>query len=433
MTQLQVHASGRYLCEKATGAPFFYLADTAWELFHRCTLGEAEVYLRDRAAKGFTVIQAVVLAECDGLNDPGHAGATPLLNTDPTTPNEAYFAHVDAIVKLANSLGLVIGMLPTWGDKWTNVWKNNSEIFTPENARIYGKFLGNRYKDADLIWIMGGDRPVETDSQRATLQQMVLGLHEGDGGVHMHTFHPNGGKGSSDYWEWDTNWIDFHMWQTGHGRNKDNYNCIAADYARTPAKPVLDAEPGYEDHPAGFNLDNGYLDDYDCRKSAYWSVFAGACGHTYGCHPIWQMWLPGRLAHSWCRNTWHDALHLPGSTQMQYVKKLVLSRPYFTRIPDQSLLVGEVGEQTKHLQATRDSEGTYAFIYSPGPLDFTVDLEKLSGETLNAWWYNPRTGLVQEAGTLSRSGQYKFSTPKVGPDWVLVLDDASKGYSRPGV
>jgi hypothetical protein len=432
MKRLSVSSKNRFLCEKSTNTPFFYLADTAWELFHRCTLGEAEVYLKDRAAKGFTVIQAVVLAECDGLNDPGHAGTTPLQNNDPSRPNEAYFVHVDAIVSLANSLGLVIGMLPTWGDKWNQLWGVGPVVFTPDNARIYGKFIGDRYKNADIIWILGGDRPVESEEHREIINQMALGLHEGDGGAHLRTFHPPGPRASVEFWPWETPWIDFHTWQTGHARNRDSYNSIAEDYARTPVKPVLDSEPGYEDHPAGFDLNNGYLDDFDCRKSAYWSVFSGACGHTYGCHPIWQMWLPGRHAHSWCRRPWTEAIHLPGSAQMQFLKNLMLSRPYFSRIPDQSLLINENGESTKHIQSTRDSEGSYAFIYSPGPNKFTLNLEKLSGESLQCWWYDPRTGNSLDAGTILRSNSHEFTTPNVGPDWVLVIDDISKNFGRPG-
>ena len=70
---LQVSANRRFLIHD-DGTPFFYLGDTAWELFHRLTLDEADYYLRDRAAKGFTVIQAVVLAEMDGLHTPNMNG-----------------------------------------------------------------------------------------------------------------------------------------------------------------------------------------------------------------------------------------------------------------------------------------------------------------------------------------------------------------------
>ena len=70
---LQVSANNRFLV-KANGQPFFYLGDTAWELFHRLNREEADAYLQDRAGKGFTVIQAVVLAELNGLRDPNPYG-----------------------------------------------------------------------------------------------------------------------------------------------------------------------------------------------------------------------------------------------------------------------------------------------------------------------------------------------------------------------
>ena len=49
------------------GAPFFYLGDTAWELFYRLNREEADAYLLGRAAKGFDVIHAVALADIDGI------------------------------------------------------------------------------------------------------------------------------------------------------------------------------------------------------------------------------------------------------------------------------------------------------------------------------------------------------------------------------
>src|SRR5690606_2762657 len=113
---------------------------------------EADLYLKNRAEKGFNIIQAVVLAELDGLNEASSNGAKPLINNDPSRPNEAYFKHVDYIVGQANTLGMYIGMLPTWGDKFNKKWAVGPEIFTPSNAYAYGKFLGQRYKDRAVVW-----------------------------------------------------------------------------------------------------------------------------------------------------------------------------------------------------------------------------------------------------------------------------------------
>jgi hypothetical protein len=152
---LKVSDNGRFLVQD-NGKPFFYLADTAWELFHRLDREEADLYLKNRAAKKFTVIQAVVLAELEGLTVPNRYGDRPLIDNDPAKPNEAYFHHVDRIVNRAASLGLVTGMLPTWGDKVNKRWGKGPVIFTPENAETYGRYIGDRYKHKPNIWILGG-------------------------------------------------------------------------------------------------------------------------------------------------------------------------------------------------------------------------------------------------------------------------------------
>ncbi|MDX1933638.1 MAG: glycoside hydrolase family 140 protein [Capsulimonadales bacterium] len=430
MQRIRLSENRRFLVRE-DGTPFFYLADTAWELFHRCTRGEAEWYLRDRAAKRFTAIQAVVLAESDGLNEPNSNGDVPLIDQDPTRPNEAYFRHVDAIVEIANRLGLVLAMLPTWGDKWNKQWGKGPEVFTPDNARIYGEFLGKRYRDADLIWVLGGDRPVKDDQHRAIVTAMAEGVSAGDGGTHLRTFHPVGGSGSANLFH-DADWLDFNMWQSGHGRNSANYGQIAEDYARTPVKPVLDGEPGYEDHPAGFDLNNGYLEEYDNRKAIYWATFAGACGHTYGCHPIWQMWTRDREPYSFCRRPWFEAVALPGSGQMRHARALLESRPYLSRIPDQKLIVSDPGAGTHHVRATRDIDGRYALVYFPSAREAEIDLTPLHGSRINVFWYDPRTGGAEFRGQIDRAGTGKFTPPSTGPDWVLVLDDASQNFVAPG-
>ena len=203
---LKVSENQRFLV-KTDGTPFFYLADTAWELLHRLNREDAEKYLRRRAEQGFTVIQTVVLAELDGLETPNAYGEVPLRNNDPTQPNERYFEHVDWIVKKAEELGLTIGMLPSWGDKWMKArWGIGPEIFTPENAAIYGEWLGRRYANGAIIWIVGGDRPIENDTHRAIITRMAQGLRKGDGGSHLITFHPPGGRSSAE-WFHDAPWL----------------------------------------------------------------------------------------------------------------------------------------------------------------------------------------------------------------------------------
>ena len=219
--RLTVSANHRYL-STSDGKPFFYLGDTAWELFHRLNREDAALYLETRASQGYTVIQAVALAEEKGLTVPNAYGQRPLLDNDPLRPDlrpgpaDDYWDHVDWIVAKANALGLYVGFLPTWGDKWNRKWGVGPEIFTPANAEAYGEWLGRRYKDAGLIWILGGDRPVETAAHQETIRAMARGLRRGDQGTHLITFHPSGGSGSAEAFHAEP-WLDFNMRQNGHG------------------------------------------------------------------------------------------------------------------------------------------------------------------------------------------------------------------------
>jgi len=438
---LRVAADGRHLVH-ADGTPFFWLGDTAWELFHRLTREEAALYLEDRRRKGFTVIQAVVLAELGGLDVPNPYGHTPLVGNDPTRPNEAYFRHVDAVVDLAAARGLYVGMLPTWGDKFNKKWGTGPEIFTPANARAYGEFLGRRYRSKPIVWILGGDRSPERPEHFAVVRAMADGLRAGDGGAHLMTYHPQGDQSSGQYFHAD-GWLAFDMFQSGHGsRDKANHRMVETDRARVPAKPVLDGEPRYEDHPIDWKPANGWFDDADVRQAAYWALLAGAAGHTYGNHNIWQMWQPGREPVSSARTPWRVALDHPGAHQMGHVRRLFESRPFLALVPDQALLAAPASSGAGHQRAARARDGRYAIAYTPlgGPL--AVRLDRLRGSTpgdggdsVRAHWFDPRRGVAAAIGVFPATGVHTFDPPGIearGNDWVLVLDRADEKFPPPG-
>jgi ribosomal protein S18 acetylase RimI-like enzyme len=431
LSRLKISDNQRYLVE-SDNSPFFWLGDTAWELFHRLNREEAEQYLRRRAEQGFTVIQAVVLAEIDGLDVPNAYGHLPLVDNDPTRPNEEYFQHVDWIVDKANSLGLRIGMLPTWG----SYWHSKKVIFDPQNAEIYGKWLGNRYRRAGIVWILGGDRLVETQTHREILAAMAHGLAEGDGGNHLMTFHPRGGRSSSESFH-EAPWLSFNMLQSGHSPVSTNYLRLERDYAQTPIKPCLDGEPAYEYPPDAMPAQRP-VGAAQVRRNAYWSVFSGAFGHTYGTHPIWQMYAPGRNALWDVTTPWNESLNLPGATQMMHLKKLMLSRPFLTRIPDQNLVANGQAEGIGRVQATRDGnpnhpDATYAFIYIPDHRQVTINTQSIAAAEIRAWWFDPIDGTSNEIGIFNNQSPLSFTTPQrtSGDDWVLILDAVSANYPKP--
>lgn len=446
LPRLMVSDNGRNLVRE-DGAPFFYLGDTAWELFHRLNREEVVRYLDDRARKGFTVIQAVALAELDGLRTPNPYGHTPLVNLDPVQPDvrpgdeNDYWDHVDFIVREANRRGLYIGFLPTWGDKWNLKWGVGPEIFTPANAERYGEWLGRRYRQAGLIWILGGDRPVESELHGEIIRAMARGLRLGDGGSHLMTFHPTGGSGSST-WFHEEAWLDFNMRQNGHVTEfTGRYDQTYVDYLRSPVKPVIDGEPIYEDHPIGFKPDElGHSVAADVRRTLYWNLFQGACGHTYGHHSVWQMWAPGREPVNRPLMPWYDAILQPGAGQMQHGRRLLESRPMAGRIPDPDLIITDLvpssvpGAGRSRFVATRDEAGTWAMVYVPVGRTFSVRADRLQSSRLRAWWFNPRTGEATRIGEFQGHAALSFMPPEPGEllDWVLVLDDADAGYPPPG-
>lgn len=407
----------------ADGTPFFWLGDTAWELFHRLDREETELYLEDRRSKGFNVIQAVVLAELDGLNVPNRYGHTPLIGNDPARPNEDYFRHVDYVVDRAEAKGMFIGMLPTWGDKFNLRWGVGPEVFTPENARAYGEFLGRRYRDRPVIWILGGDRSPESDTHLAIVRAMAAGIEAGSGGSQLMTYHPMGANASST-WFHDDPWLDLNMFQSGHGEiDNPNYRMTLRDYRRLPVKPVLDGEPRYEDHPINWQPQRGWYDEFDVRQAAWWSVLSGAAGHTYGDHNIWQMWEPGREPVSAARTPWREAIHHPGSRQMGLMRQLLEAGPFLQLGPDTAALVG-VPEGAGHQVAARASDGSRLYAYTPLGAPLTVRMDRLSGGGVRASWFDPRTGVTTEIGTRSTTAEETFDPPGEegrGNDWVLLL------------
>ena len=446
LPKLKVSADRRFLVQ-ADGRPFFYLADTAWELFHRLDRKDAAEYLKTRAAQGYTVVQAVALAELDGLADPNPYGKLPLIDKDPTRPaitpgsNPAksgeydYWDHVDYIVDEANRNGIYVGLLPTWGSWVVRNPRKDEAIFTTASAQRYGEFLGKRYGRKGVIWILGGDRSPEGVEEiwRAMAKGIATGVAgKEDYDAVLMGFHPRGGASSSTSFHNDV-WLDVNMQQTGHGLAEAvrSWERIARDYALTPPKPVIDAEPLYEDHPLAFrSRDNGYSFDAHVRQRAYWDLFSGSCGHTYGNHAVWQMYAPGRKPINGPLMYWYEAIHRPGANQMRYVRELIESRPVLSRVPDQSL-VADALQGADHIAATR-GDG-YAFVYDAQGRPFTLNLGKISGTRVRCWWYNPRSGDSTDAGEFENTGSRALVAPSegFGSDWVLIVDDASKGYKPP--
>jgi hypothetical protein len=463
LPRVEVHPGGHYL-QTADGRPFFWLGDTAWQLVHSTSREECTYYLHTRARQGFNLIQTVVLPENDSIRKPSALGLLPFAGEDPARPNEAYFDRVVGIVDEAAALGLYVALVPAWGDKLTAPWGAGPRVFRTDNlpvARGYARYVGAKLRErTNVVWMLGGDRPARLRGMNNVFLQnlakesgfppdqdwtpiwreFAAGLEEGLGRKPVVLFHPQGGPESSSVFLHAEPWLSINGMQSGHGGGHDVpvWEWIARDWAMTPAKPTMDIEPNYEDHPYNpwprWDPATGYFRDHDVRKQTYRSVLAGGCGVTYGHHAIWGFVGPRNDVINHADRDWVDATHRPGGRQMAYLRRLVESRPYFERIPDQSLVVGDAGKGGLHVQAARDVAGTYAFVYFPtSDQEAMIDLARLRARRLRGWWYDPRTGTATLLGEIDGGAARPFRTPPYGPDWVLVVEDPAAGYAPPGL
>lgn len=436
LQQLKVSANKRFF-QTADGKPFFWMGDTGWLLFVKCNREDAVHYLETRRQQGFNVVQVMVLHDMN--NTKNVYGDYALINEDVGKPNvtagsdfanaEAYdyWDHVDFIVNEAAKRGIYMAMVPVWG---SNVKGGKVSV---QQGEAYAKFLATRYKSkSNIIWLNGGD--VRGTEGMDVWKAIGTTLKKCDT-KHLVTYHPRGRTSSSDWFHSEA-WLDFNMFQSGHKDyaqdtvsteanhyGEDNWKFINVDYQLKPVKPTLDGEPSYENIPHGLHdsLQPRWT-GADLRRYAYWSVFAGGAGFTYGENATMQFNKMG----DWTANygvtmNWKQALLSPGAAQMIHLKKLMLSKSYFDRVPAQELVVDN-GDRYNRVAATGGNN--YAMFYVYNGREFKIDLSKLTFVPAKANWFSPATGKLQSVEGYKK-GTAGFDPPgeqKDGNDWVLIIE-----------
>lgn len=439
--KLVVSADGRSL-QHADGTPFFWLADTAWLMTQKLDRDEVSAYFENRRSKGFNVVQCCLVQFLDDQSPNGtpalvgedlaRLNVTP--GSDPSDPAQYdYWDHVDFIVETAAANGIYMALTPMWRYK---------DMPTPEQAAEFAGQLATRYaRYANIVWVNGGSSRGGNDLAFWNAAGAAIKRHDSG---HLMTFHPFG-RTQSSTWFQDAAWLDFNMFVSGHRRydqdtqdkayGEDNWRYVRDDLAKAPSKPTLDGEPSYENTPQGLHdPSQPYWGAADVRRYAWWSVFAGAAGHTYGENSVRQIYLPtDRKPSSGAKGYFGERLDTDGAMQMQHVKHFILSRPVAGRVNDQSLLAGDEGEKYNRILVTRGDGWIAAYDYTGR--DFALQLNGALGARPQATWFNPRTGAVSAAGTPAGTGSVTFNPPgdpRPGNDWVLVLDDVARNFNPPG-
>lgn len=404
-TKLKLDSSQRFLV-RADGSPFVWIGDTFW-LFSKLTRQQRIKLLDDRQSKGFNVVMIRVGMGNEEVNEP--SGFNENLE-----PIESHFQEIDHLIAEANQRGMYVAIATGW---WQIV-----QDYDAATLYKFGRFIGDRYKDNDnVIWLSAGEsgghrRKTELDLDR--VKSLVQGIRDGDTGNKLLTIHADFQRGTS-FSKMNT-LVDFNNWQTSQWccpndlprkdeRNWTVWEAIAYDYEQSPTKPTLDSEAWYENT----NLGGGTpATPYNVRRRAYFSIFAGGFGHSYGGSGVWD-----------AMSNFDEALQLEGSTQIGYLSQFLhaLGKDFLKLRPAQSMIIsGQSADYDRHIQATMANDGSYGLVYTAGTDDFALNLSSLSAESVSVLWFNPRTKALSDKSTVQKATQVNFTTPEEG-DWVLVL------------
>ena len=437
LPMLKVSANGRFF-QTSDRKPFFWLGDTGWLLFIKCNRDEAVQYLQTRKEQGFNIVQVMVL---HGLQAKNVYGDSALINQNVADPVVTkgnsfsdsvaydYWDHVGFVIDEAAKRGIYMALVPVWG---SNVKDGKVSV---KQAEAYAKFLATHYKNkSNIIWLNGGDIK---GSDGMDVWKMIGNTLRKNDTKHLITFHPRGRYSSSEWFHRES-WLDFNMFQSGHRTyaqdtssheknhfGEDNWRYVNTDYKLKPVKPTLDAEPSYENIPYG--LHDSTLPrwkDADLRRYAYWSVFAGGAGFTYGENAVMQFHTIGdKDANFGVNKNWKETIHAPGANQMLHLKKLMSSKSYFDRTPAQEIIADNEEDKYNYLLATKGKN--YAMIYTYTGRNFKVDLSKLKFNVSKIRWFNPSDGTGVNIEGNGKKGIVEFDPPgeqKNGNDWVLIIE-----------
>jgi len=412
---LKVAADARHLVDQ-NGLPFLVVGDTPWSLITGITKAEAESYLEDRRQRGFNAIIVNIIEH--HFNGPAtRDGLLPFPKTngiyDFSSPNDAYFAHVDHVLNLARSKGMLVMLTPAYlgyngGQEgwWPEI---NTSVNTETVMENYGRYLGTRYRGfANIIWVMGGDW--YGSSSRAKTLALVRGLQATDQAGRLFTAHNARQQSGAEYYNAEP-WFTVN---TTYSDCTQTPQRSIADYQRTPARPTVFFEGRYEN--------DGQGTPRCLRSQAYWPVLLGAFGAFFGNRPIWPF-EPG----------WQAELGSAGTQGMIYYGRLFRSRAWHKLVPDLAGAVLTAGQQSgaDYAAAARASDGSSVIVYTPMQRSLTIDMTKVAGSTARGWWFNPATGAATSLGDMATTGTRSFTPPASG-DWVLVLDDARLNLPAPG-
>lgn len=422
---LHISPNRRFLVDQA-GQPFLINQAASWGLMQSLSTADATAWLDGLVERGFNTILASAISNDKRMpgDPPAWQGIAPFLQEwDFSQPNPAYFAHVDDILALAESRHMLVNMVVCYlgfpGDN-TQGWED--ELQSPQNSveksREYGRFLGDRYKNAkNLVWVAGGDNYPDHGSEvEKHMLAIVDGIRERDPD-HLWTAHWSGmddGMLASDN-------PAFSAVMDLNGYYAFNYDLTyvkdLAAYAEQPVKPLFHLDMSYETEDGG--------SPEKIRERAYRAMLSGGAGSSFNAGPNWYLF-----------RDWH-AMDTVGTQETTHWARFFLSRPWQDLVPDTDHTAVTDGYGTlgtsDYVSVAHSDDWEWVVAYLPRGGSVTVNLGMMAGVTGRAYWYDPTTGAARDAGegTFPLADSQQFHAPSAS-SWVLVVEDSTAPWGTPG-
>ena len=413
---LEVSSDGRNLVD-ARGDAIVFNAATPWHLAARLTREEVVDYLDARAGQGINAL-LMALMVTDGYSTGSSANAYGdrpfLVPGDFSTPNEAYFQHVDWVIDQAALRGMTMFITPLYLGYRCNDegWCNEAKAQGADAVQDFGRWVGSRYVDQpNIIWVNGGDADANAWGVGFATEALVAGVKEFDD-VHLWTAHCARGLSGRDCY--DQPWLDF---DTTYSDCSASASEVREDYQRFPWMPTVYMEGIYEfEHSVTGQC---------LRSQAWWAALGGQIGHFFGSGLIWDF--PG---------DWRNGLDTEGTASMELFGRILTARGWGTLVPDyahQAMVAGygNIDDASYAATATRADRNSI-IAYIPTARTVTIAMDRVEGLGADVWWINAESGESQLVGRFSTSGQRDFTTPGPG-DWILIVDNADAELADPWV
>jgi hypothetical protein len=411
--------TGRYLVSPQ-GQPVFLQADARWSLLAQLNTDDARTYLQSRSVAGFNAVLVNLIEHKFATNAPANAyGQAPFTGRPFATPNEAYFAHVDTILAIAQEYGITLLVAPVYlgYQCGSEGWCAEVQAATTAEMHAWGDYIGARYANVpNILWVLGGDTDPTTVASKMLEVVNTVRTHDV---IHEWTAHNQPESWASDPWP-NQSWLTVDSY---YSYTSTHYVWAQEGHGMSPVRPFFLIESKYENEHS--------VTQQQLRAGAYYTVIWGGCGDVYGNCPMWHF----GSALTWCGSVdWRGALASQGTQSMTMVQRLFTSRRWWLLQPDytNAVLTNGAGTygQSDYAVAASATDGSSIVAYLPTSRTVTIATSSLGRDSVSAWWFKPADGTTTRDGDYA-GGANSFTPPASG-DWVLVVDKKSLDLPPPG-